>query len=117
MSVGGYPLGAQYDSSAPYNKKDVPEKEIEVLVSITLSKTVKIKVSDYTISNSGKDEDGDYFETLDFSNFNLKKAVEDQLVLPNEAYRWVTPFTLVDANARKNLEDWNVDEFEVILDN
>ena len=45
MSTGEYPLGAQYDPNAPYNKKPLPEKEVEVLVSITLSKTFKIKVS------------------------------------------------------------------------
>lgn len=114
MSIGGYPLGAQYDSNAPYNKSNIPEREIEVLVSITLSKTVKIKVSDYTIKDSGKDEYGDYFETLDFSDSNLKEAVENQIVLPQEAHKWVTPFTLVDANAKKDLENWNIDEFEVI---
>lgn len=114
MSIGGYPMGAQYDSNAPYNKNDLPEKEIEVLVSVTLSKTVKIKVSDYTIKDSGKDGDGDYFETLDFSESNLKEAVENQIVLPQEAHKWVTPFTLVDANAKRDLENWNIDEFEVI---
>lgn len=117
MSTGGYPLGAQYDPNAPYNKKELPEVEVEVLVSMTLSKTVKVKISDYTIKDSGKDEDGDYFETLDFSDSNLKEAVENQIVLPDKAYNWVTPFTLVDANARKDLENWNIDEFEVILDN
>lgn len=116
MSIGGYPMGAQYDPNAPYNKNGLPEKEIEVLVSVTLSKTVKIKVSDYTIKDSGKDEDGDYFETLDFSDSNLKEAVENQMVLPQEAHKWVTPFTLVDANAKRDLENWNIDEFEVILE-
>lgn len=116
MSIGGYPLGAQYDPKAPYNKNTLPEKEIEVLVSVTLSKTVKIKVSDYSITNIGKDENGDYFETLDFSDSNLKEAVENQIVLPQDSYKWVTPFTMVDAKAKADLKDWDVNEFEVIIE-
>lgn len=107
MSTGGYPLGAQYDPNAPYNEKPLPEKEVEVLVSITLSKTFKIKVSDYSEVN-GK---------LDFSDTDLKSAVEEQIVLPNEAHKLVVPFYPSDAVAKHNLEGWNVDEFEVILDN
>ena len=100
MSTGGYPLGAQYDSRAPYNEKPLPEEEVEVLVSITLSKSFKIKVSDYNKIN-GK----------------LEGAVEEQIVLPNKAHELVVPFYPSDAVAKHNLEGWNVDEFEVILDN
>lgn len=106
MSTGGYPLGARYDSRAPYNEKPLPEKEVEVLVSITLSKTFKIKVSDYNVVNG----------RVDFSDTDLKGAVEDQIVLPNEAHEFVVPFYPSDAVAKHNLEGWNVDEFEVILD-
>ena len=107
MSTGGYPLGAQYDPNAPYNKKELPEVEIDVLVSITLSKTVKVKVSDYSLEYCKKD----------FSDTDLKGAVLEQVILPEEAHKWVVPFTLKDAKAKQDLEGWNVDEFEVILDN
>lgn len=106
MSAGGYPMGAQYDSRAPYNEKPLPEKEVEVLVSITLSKSFKIKVSDYNMVNG----------EIDFSDTDLKSIVEDQIVLPNEAHKLVVPFYPSDAVAKHNLEGWNVDEFEVILD-
>ena len=106
MNLGDYPLGAKDDPRAPYNEKTLPEKEIEVLVSITLSKSFKIKVSDYSIID----------DELDFSNTNLKEAVEEQIVLPNEAHKLVVPFYPSDAVAKHNLEGWNVDEFEVILD-
>ena len=82
MSTGGYPLGAQYDSRAPYNEKPLPEKEVEVLVSITLSKSFKIKVSDYNVINGRED----------FSDTDLKGAVEEQIVLHNEAHKLVVPF-------------------------
>lgn len=116
MSTGGYPLGAQYDSNAPWNKKSNRPKEIEVLVSITMSKSFRITVDDYEILAEGKDEDGDYFQDIDYSNCNLHQAVDEQINLPQEAHKWVVPFSMSDARVKRDLEGWNVDEFEVILD-
>lgn len=112
------PIGAENNPKAPWNQNDNPEKEIEVTVSITLSKTIKIKVTDYEIIDSGKDEEGDYFEEIDYSNCNLKKAVEGQYVLPQEAWQHLISCDFQagfksrpEANMLKN---WNVDDFEVI---
>lgn len=96
---GYYPLGAEHDPNAPWNQEELPEREIEVTVSVTLSKTVKIKVSDYTITDSGKEEDGNYFEDIDYSDCNLKTAVEEQIKLPQDTCK-----------------DWNIDDFEVVLE-
>lgn len=71
MDNYSYPIGAD-TPNAPWNQVDNPEREIEVTVSVTLSKTVKIKVSDYSITDSGKDEDGEYFEDIDYSKCDLK---------------------------------------------
>lgn len=109
MDNYNYPIGAD-NADAPWNQADNPEREIEVLVSITLSKTVKIKVSDYDIIDSGKDEDGEYFEDIDYSNCDLKNAVESQVMLPQNAYTTQLEGTKV----RKDLEGWTVDDFEVI---
>lgn len=109
---GYYPAGAEHDPNAPYNQVDNPEKEIEVTVSITLSKTVKVSVSDYEITDSGRDEDGDYFESIDYSNCDLKGAVKEQILLPHEAYTT----QLQETKAWNDLKDWNVDDFEVILE-
>ena len=49
-----YPLGAD-NPDASWNQEENPEREIEVTVSVTLSKTIKVKVSDYDIIDSGKD--------------------------------------------------------------
>lgn len=105
---GYYPIGAD-TKDAPWNQENLPEREIEVTVSVTLSKTVKIKVSDYTIIDSGKDEDGEYFEDVDYSDCNLKGAVEEQITLPQNAYNHV-----VNRRVYLDLKDWNVDEIEVI---
>ena len=89
MDNYNYPMGAD-TKDAPWNQVDNPEREIEVTVSVTLSKTVKIMVSDYEITDSGKDEDGEYFEDVDYSNCDLKGAVEKQIALPQNAYIYGT---------------------------
>ena len=111
---GYYPPGAEHDPNAPWNQVDNPEREIEVTVSVTLSKTVKIKVSDYEITDSGKDEDGEYFEDIDYSNYDLKGAVEEQIVLPQKAWNYIAPKTKKYVKVISDLKDWNVDDFEVI---
>lgn len=96
MDNYNYPLGTD-NSSAPWNQKDLEEKDIEVTISVTLSKTVTISVNDYKIGESGLDEEGYYFEDIDFSECNLEEVVKEQITLPQD------------------LDDsWNVDEFIVI---
>ena len=111
MDNYNYPMGAD-TKDAPWNPVDNPEREIEVTVSVTLSKTVKIKVSDYEITDSGKDEDGEYFEDIDCSNCDLKSAVEEQIVLPQTAHMYVKS----NPKVHEDLSNWCVDDFEVILD-
>ena len=109
---GYYPLGAEHDPNAPWNQVDNPEREIEVTVSVTLSKTVKIKVSDYEITDSGKDEDGEHFEDIDYSNCDLKGAVEGQIVLPQSAHIYVKS----NPKVHEDLSNWCVDDLEVNLE-
>lgn len=113
MDNYNYPMGVD-TKDAPWNQVDNPEREIEVTVSVTLSKTVKIKVSDYEITDSGKDEDGEYFEDVDYSNCDLKSAVEKQIVLPQKAWDYIVPISNREVNAISDLKDWNVDDFEII---
>lgn len=72
----------------PYDKEDNPEIEIEVTVSVTLSKTLNVKVKDYEILDEGIDEDGIYYINRDFSNCDLKKAVEKNITLPQDILDW-----------------------------
>lgn len=111
-----YPVGAD-NAEAPWNQADNPEREIEVLVSVTLSKTVKIKVSDYEIVDSGKDEDGEYFEDIDYSNCDLKNAVENQVYLPQDASAVLRNlYTAKSEELADDFSGWEVDDFEVILE-
>lgn len=111
MDNYNYPMGAD-TKDAPWNQVDNPEREIEVTVSVTLSKTVKIKVSDYEITDSGKDEDGEYFENIDYSNCNLKGAVEEQIVLPQDACIYIKGSSKIP----EDLSNWCVDNLEVNLE-
>lgn len=116
MDNYNYPIGSDIPE-APWNRVPNPEREIEVTVSVTLSKTVKIKVSDYEITDSGKDEDGDYFEDIDYSDCDLKRAVEEQIYLPQEAGQLIEDFAIGTVKAKNMVEDlsnWNIDDFEVM---
>ena len=85
---GYYPAGAEFDPRAPWNEVELPPKEIEVTISAIVSKTMKVPVRDYII-----DEEGN----IDFSDCDLKKAVEENIRLPN-------------------INGWDLDNFEVVLE-
>ena len=84
-----YPPMSQSDwDRAPWNEVELPPKDIEVTISVTVSKTMKVPVRDYTF-----DEEGE----ADFSNCDLKKAVEENIKLPNT-------------------EGWILDDFTVLME-
>ena len=85
MNNWDYPLGAD-NEDAPWNEKSVTPKPVEVTISMSISKTVKVYVDDYTVDKYG----------YDFSDCDIKQAVIDQIKLPD-------------------IKDWNLDEFEVVL--
>lgn len=91
------------------------DREVEVVVSVTLSKVFKLRSSDYT-EEIEKNEDG---STTIYHNFNdLKTLVEDNIILPQDAYKYIDPMTLhTKLLAKEDLKGWNVDDFEVIQDN
>ena len=91
--MNNYPIGAD-TPDAPWNQVDPEPKKIEVTVSITLSKTVEVEVTDYIVKEDS-DEDGNRIISYDFSKCDLKQAVRDQITLPND-------------------NDWIEDDFEVI---
>lgn len=115
-----YPVGSN-NKDAPWNQEENPEKEIEVFVSITLSKPIKIKVKDYKVLEKGKDENSEYFEDIDFSTCNLKEAIKEQITLPQEAYNKLFTSVYYSNNieahkALEDLKDWDIDDYEVILE-
>lgn len=109
---------------APWNQVNLPEKEIEVTVSITLSKTMKVLVDDYKVET---DEVGRPV-LYNYDDCDLYKAVEEQVVLPQNIAGFTEgmfnhdldlktagiPKYLKDAIA--DCKDWSVDEMEVVLE-
>lgn len=90
--MSNYPLGAENDVNAPYNKLTLPEIEVEVEILLTLTKKVKIHVDNYEID--------DYFKppTHYIPNEDLTEAVKKQVILPNET---------------KEFKDWKIESFYV----
>lgn len=125
IESGCYPPGAEFDPRAPWNQVDLPEKEIEVTISVTLSKTVKVSVNDYTVEED-TDEDGRYL-SYDYSDCDLHKAVEDQIYLPQNLA--IVTERLFDQDldlkaagmprylkdAIEDCKDWDLDDFEVVI--
>lgn len=111
MCKDNYPPGAKYDSNAPWNEEHKTPREIEVAVSITLSKTIKIQVADYQEEYLGKDEDGYPILEVNYDSCNLEDAVRLQAVLPDEAYKFVSVPKFAD-----DLKNWIVDDFNVCIE-
>jgi len=99
MNNYDYPMGAD-TPNAPWNKIDPEPKKIKVTVSITLSKTVEVEVTDYT-AEEDYDEDGYNGINYDYSECDLEQAVRDQVTLPNSVGEF---------------NDWVEDDFAVNLE-
>lgn len=106
-----YPEMSQSEwDRAPWNQEDNPEEEIEVTISMTLSKNVKIKVTDYI-----KDEDGN----IDYSDCNLREAVMDQIYLPCDSDSYLRSLrdgiSIPINEIIKDLSNWDIDDLDVVL--
>lgn len=84
------------ESNAPYNDNKRPIM-VDVCVSVTLHKSVRVSVSDYEEINYGKDEDGWLDIETKVDTQALIDAVKQQIELPQE-----------------KVKGWYVDEFEVV---
>lgn len=99
MNNYDYPMGAD-TPNAPWNQVDTEPRKIKVTVSITLSKTVEVEVTDYT-AEEDYDEDGYNGINYDYSECDLEQAVRDQVTLPNSVGEF---------------NDWVEDDFAVNLE-
>lgn len=125
IESGYYPPGAEFDPDAPYNQKELPEREFEVTISQTLSKTITIFTNDYNLE-ADCDEDGCY-EVCDTSDTNWKEAYEDNLHTPAQLIKILK--LVLEENKKKGIvfktegftndlieecENWCVDDYEVV---
>lgn len=125
IKSGYYPPGAEFDLNAPYNQTELPEREFNVTISQTLSKTVTVLTNDYSLEvNCG--EDGIY-EVCDTSDTAWKKAYEDNFHTPVQLIKILK--LVLEENKKKGIvfktegytndlieecEDWCVDDYEII---
>lgn len=106
MSDGRIPAGAEVPW-APWNELSVENIEVEVTVSLTISKTLKIHIPGI----NGK--------PFPITDTELKEAVIHQRWLPHEIAN-VGDSILKDSTEQKyiieDLDNWVEDDFEVILE-
>lgn len=76
-----YPMGAALDPSAPYNQSDPEPVEVDCYVSYSLSKSMPIKVHNYSTSEeyeSDMDDDGHrYCNKIQENNFDDTNFIEE----------------------------------------
>lgn len=99
MSSAYYPMGAEFDPSAPWNDQgpDPVEKEVDYLC--TLRRTAMIETTDYYPGHVGKEWDGEgYVNNHDDDDFSDTNWLEDF----KDTYR--TPIELI-GELRKIAED------------
>jgi hypothetical protein len=125
-SLGGYPIGAEHDSSAPYNQKDTSVKEFDVVISQTLSKSTTVYTNDYK-EEVDEDEEGKRLVTNTSDTNWLEAYKENHLTLPNllKNVREILKDNLRKSkwDEKKNLKfyidelsNWVEDEIEVVKD-
>lgn len=82
--------------NAPWNQEDPPKEELNVTVSLTISKSFIIK------GHEGDD---------------LKELVLDQIYLPTEAGEYLNESNPINLKGKiRDLSGWDVDDFEVMTD-
>ena len=136
MTESGYYLpGTEFDPNAPYNQSGPEPVEVDVTISQSLSRSTKIKVTDY-VANEWEDvepNDKGGFNRIggveyDFSNSDLKEAYEEQEYTIPELLDYLILYLIrdikkcnEDSNKKKKLqhilkccEGWILDETEVI---
>lgn len=122
-----YPSGAYNDPSAPYNEPMVPERDFDVCISQTLSKSVKVTTDDYLPEFD--EEDGHTYANTDWTVWKdvyaendyhtpmqlialFRRYLQDELEHSGIAVR--TPEHL--RHLMEECDGWIEDECEIIED-
>lgn len=109
-----YPLMSQSEwDNAPWNQRDPEPVEVEVQVTLVLTKIVKVPVTDYIVEPGGIDEDGVPMSQLYvFDDCDFHQAVADNMTLPHQLADLIEhrEFTKYDV---EDCKDWELEEMEV----
>lgn len=82
--MSNVPLGVDYDNNAPWHDH---RKEIQVTVSITISKTLNLTVDNRRLEDY-QDEDGYVTTTSNYTEEEIIDLVKEQHVLPHDGLDW-----------------------------
>ena len=82
---------------APWNEEEHPKEEVEIEIVVTLVKSVKVEVDDYTIKDEGIDDDGYPYKDLDFDSCDFTEAINDSI------------------KDLKDLDSWKIDYIETFV--
>lgn len=119
MESGYYPPGAEFDSNAPWNKEDLPEKEVDCFVTLTITKIIPLKVNDYKVDTS------ENCIKYDFSKCDFYNALDKQVAMPHNLSKFTKRMFDYDLNlksvgmpmylkeALKDCDDWNVESLNI----
>lgn len=81
---GYYPAGAEFNTNAPWNEKEVPERDFEVNATFTLTKQCQITTNDYVPEESGQDEDGWWYDEISTQDTDWEAAYKENYKTPLE---------------------------------
>lgn len=131
--MSNYPAGAENDPRAPWNEEEPEAVDVDVLVSISLSKQTTITTYDCIVSNTKETEhDGQDFNVIGITEYDY---INCDLMSDYQHCEWTLPELLKDLKtylendlehasneAKKqfyeskleSLKGWTVDEHEVI---
>ena len=123
---GYYPPGSEFDPGAPWNEQEVPERQFDVCISQTLSKSTSVTTNDYA-PKVDEDEDG-FYESADASDTDWKKTYKNEHLTPlqliGEFKDFLTkhlPDPIIDVKGFQRVkylidecEDWTEDETEIV---
>lgn len=118
-----YPMGAD-NEDAPWNQSEPPEREFDVTISQTLSRSVAIATSDYIPEVD--EEDGRTYPNTEYTDW--KRAYQDASYTPLALiakFKELMEIALKNDRVPKNLqhayknlimecEGWEEDDYEVI---
>lgn len=102
MNNYDYPMGAD-TSSAPWNQIDNPPIEVEVDVTLTLNKTIKVNITDYEYDDEGN---------IDYSKCDIQEVVLNQAILPQHAHMYIKPRSTNEMSAVSALRNWDLINIE-----
>lgn len=121
MSLSNYPPGAENDPSAPWNEVSVPEREFDITISQTLSKTVTITTDNYipevdyeTGDLYTNTSETDWYEVYENEHYTIPELLEHLQVFAKKELENVSPNSGIGRELQNIIsacKDWIVDDY------